>query len=71
MTVKRQPPLRRSTAMRPRCASTSPFAIARSSPLLLLRPTGCEVDRVNADGTLTKLGVITGLPPGLEGIASS
>jgi 6-phosphogluconolactonase (cycloisomerase 2 family) len=27
--------------------------------------------RVNSDGTLTKLGVITGLPPGLEGIASS
>jgi 6-phosphogluconolactonase (cycloisomerase 2 family) len=26
---------------------------------------------VNADGTLTKIGVVTGLPPGLEGIASS
>jgi 6-phosphogluconolactonase (cycloisomerase 2 family) len=27
--------------------------------------------RVNSDGTLTKLGVVTGLPPGQEGIAAS
>ena len=27
--------------------------------------------RVNEDGTLTKLGVVTGLPPGMEGLAST
>jgi hypothetical protein len=27
--------------------------------------------RVNGDGTLTKIGVVTGLPPGIEGIAAT
>lgn len=27
--------------------------------------------RVNDDGTLTRIGTVTGLPPGIEGIAST
>jgi 6-phosphogluconolactonase (cycloisomerase 2 family) len=59
-------------------ATTEPGPIDLTSPpdsQFLYGETGTTgtVDeyRVNVDGTLTKLGVITGLPPGLEGIASN
>ena len=59
-------------------AATEPGPIDLTSPSagrFLYGETGLTgtVDeyRVNADGTLTKLGVVTGLPPGLEGIAAT
>jgi 6-phosphogluconolactonase (cycloisomerase 2 family) len=58
-------------------ATTEPGPIDLTSPSgtsFLYGETGSgTVDeyRVNSDGTLTKLGVIGGLPPGIEGIASS
>jgi 6-phosphogluconolactonase (cycloisomerase 2 family) len=59
-------------------ATTEPGPIdltAPSSGGFLYGETGVTgtVDeyQVNADGTLTKLGVVTGLPPGIEGIAAT
>jgi 6-phosphogluconolactonase (cycloisomerase 2 family) len=64
--------------------ATGIVAVTESGPIDLTSPNDSHflygengisgtVDeyRVNDDGTLTKLGVVTGLPPGLEGIASS
>jgi hypothetical protein len=52
-----------------------PIDLASSGGRFLYGETGTTgtVDeyRVEHDGTLTKLGVVTGLPPGLEGIAST
>ena len=59
-------------------AVTEPGPIDLTSPSdghFLYGETGISgtVDeyRVNEDGTLTKIGVVTGLPPGLEGIAAT
>ena len=58
-------------------ASTEPGPIDLTSPssgrFLYAETGGGTVDEfaVNPDGTLTELGVVTGLPPGIEGIAST
>jgi 6-phosphogluconolactonase (cycloisomerase 2 family) len=58
-------------------ATTEPGPIDLTSPsegrFLYAETGGGTVDefRVNQDGTLTELGVVTGLPPGIEGIAST
>jgi 6-phosphogluconolactonase (cycloisomerase 2 family) len=58
-------------------AATEPGPIDLTSPpgtnFLYAETGGGTVDEfeVNADGTLTPLGVVTGLPPGIEGIASA
>jgi 6-phosphogluconolactonase (cycloisomerase 2 family) len=58
-------------------ATTEPGPIDLTSPSkgsFLYGETGVgTVDeyRVNGDGTLTELGIVTGLPPGIEGIAST
>lgn len=68
-----QPELVSATA-----ANTEPGPIDLTSPRgarFLYAETGITgtVDEfaVNADGSLTRIGTVTGLPPGLEGIASS
>jgi 6-phosphogluconolactonase (cycloisomerase 2 family) len=60
----------------PIAATTNPGTIdSVASGRFLYVETGIvgTVDefRVNADGTLTSLGSVTGLPPGLEGIATN
>jgi 6-phosphogluconolactonase (cycloisomerase 2 family) len=58
-------------------ATTEPGPIDLTSPsgttFLYAETGGGTVDEfeVNDDGTLTKLGVVDGLPPGIEGIAST
>ena len=58
-------------------ATTEPVPIGLTSPSaggFLYAQTGSgTVDEfaVNPDGTLTQLGVVSGLPPGIEGIAST
>jgi hypothetical protein len=58
-------------------ATTMPGPIDLTSPRgtrFLYAQTGSGAVhqfRVNGDGTLTELGVVTGLPPGMEGIAST
>jgi 6-phosphogluconolactonase (cycloisomerase 2 family) len=58
-------------------ATTEPGPIDLTSPhgtrFLYVQTGSGTVDEfeVNADGTLTPLGVVTGLPPGIEGIAST
>jgi 6-phosphogluconolactonase (cycloisomerase 2 family) len=66
--------------------ATGVVAMTEPGPIDLTTPSGTSflygetnsgtsgtVDeyRVNSDGTLTKIGVVTGLPPGIEGIAST
>jgi 6-phosphogluconolactonase (cycloisomerase 2 family) len=58
-------------------ATTEPGPIDLTSPsdghFLYAETGGGTVDelRVGSDGTLTRLGVVTGLPAGIEGIAST
>jgi len=68
----------RPTLVAPAAATTEPGPIDLTSPKgthFLYAETGImgTVDEfaVNGDGSLTRIGTVAGLPPGLEGIASS
>ena len=64
--ARRRSPRRRSPAR-----STSPSP--KGTRFLYAETGSGTVDeyRVNGDGTLTQIGTVTGLPPGIEGIASN
>jgi len=65
------------TLLAPVAATTDPGPIDLSSPkggrFLYAETGGGTVDefRIEHDGSLTPIGVVTGLPPGIEGIAST
>jgi len=65
------------TLLEPVAAATEAGPIDLTSPsrgqFLYAETGGGTIDEfeVNQNGTLTKLGVVTGLPPGIEGIAST
>jgi 6-phosphogluconolactonase (cycloisomerase 2 family) len=67
----------RPTLVAPVAATTEPGPIDLTSPdgtrFLYAETGGGSVDefRVGHDGTLTRIGTVTGLPPGIEGIAST